>query len=372
MSKSRRNKNKKAAEAGKGSRDAVDSNPVDKQDAQVVAESSASGQADAENRQFASGSAETGYLLESGQTDHPRGGPAGSHQTHNQDANAQPSESDPDPTIFSADEVSAMDAQLSNLDVSELAASEQHDMPPTDIEPSAVEAESGWMREENTSAIDVESPVIDVESSAAGNRRGKRRGKHAASAPPAAEPTEAEAPREPRIPAFEQLGEYERLSLAHIAGTPQQSDAPGHWRGVGFRLGQRRLAAAFDEVVEILSMPQVTHVPGAQPWMLGVANVRGTLLPVVDLKQFLEGERTVIHEAQRILVVRQGGGNVAVLIDELFGQRSFNDAQKVVVDDDSGRYGYFVKQMYRVDDFDWGVFSMSMLTRTPEFRQAAA
>jgi twitching motility protein PilI len=124
-------------------------------------------------------------------------------------------------------------------------------------------------------------------------------------------------------------------------------------------------------VVEILSMPQITHVPGAQQWMLGVANVRGTLLPVVDLKQFLEGERTVIHEAQRILVVRQTGGNVAVLIDELYGQRSFNDSQMIKTDDEEGRYGYFVKQVYRVGDFDWGVFSMLMLTRTPEFRQAA-
>jgi len=270
-----------------------------------------------------------------------------------------------------------MDAQLSTLDVPELAATAHQDTVVADIEPieaSAVETESGWIQDVGTVIDTVASPEIEPEpmviaASTTENRRGKKRGKHVE---PAAEPAEPEGPLTPRTPAFEQLGEYERLSMAHIAGTPQQSDAPGHWRGVGFRLGQRRLAAGFDEIVEILSMPQVTHVPGAQPWMLGVANVRGTLLPVVDLKQFLEGERTVIHEAQRILVVRQGGGNVAVLIDELFGQRSFNDAQMITADEETGRYGYFVKQVYRVGDFDWGVFSMSMLTRTPEFRQAAA
>ncbi|MEO7478346.1 MAG: chemotaxis protein CheW [Lysobacteraceae bacterium] len=160
--------------------------------------------------------------------------------------------------------------------------------------------------------------------------------------------------------------------MEHVPGLPEQADEPGHWRGVGFGLGQRRLVTAFDEVVEIMPLPQITHVPGTQPWMLGVANVRGTLLPVVDLKQFLEGERTVIHEAQRVLVVRQAGGDVAVLIDALYGQRSFNDTQKTSVEEDEGRYGYFIKQMYRVGDNDWGVFSMSMLTRTPEFRQAAA
>ena len=113
---------------------------------------------------------------------------------------------------------------------------------------------------------------------------------------------------------FEILADYEQRSLAHVAGLPEQLDAPGLWRGVGYRVGSHRLASAFDEVVEILPMPDVTPVPGAQPWMLGVANIRGNLLPIVDLKQFLEGERTVLHESQRVLVVRQANGDVAVTI----------------------------------------------------------
>ena len=107
--------------------------------------------------------------------------------------------------------------------------------------------------------------------------------------------------------AFALLLDYERRSLAHEAGLPERLDAPGLWRGVGYRIGARRLASNFDEVVEILPLPQITPVPGAQGWMLGVANVRGNLLPIVDLKQFLEGERTVLHESQRMLVVRSAG-----------------------------------------------------------------
>jgi twitching motility protein PilI len=104
-----------------------------------------------------------------------------------------------------------------------------------------------------------------------------------------------------------------------------------------------------------------------------VANVRGSLLPVVDLKQFLEGDRTVVHEGQRVLVVRQAGGNVAVVIDELFGQRTFNDTHKAEQPaEHEGRYGHFVGQAYRLADVDWNVFSMATLTRTPEFRQATA
>lgn len=179
-------------------------------------------------------------------------------------------------------------------------------------------------------------------------------------------------PRDTRSP-FLVLADYEQRSLAHVAGLPEQMDAPGLWRGVAYRVGSHRLASGFGEVVEILSMPALTPVPGSQPWMLGVANVRGTLLPVVDLKQFLEGERTVLHESQRVLVVRQPGGDVAVTIDEMYGQRSFVDAQGTdAAPVSEGRYGYFIDRAYRINDQDWGVFSLERLARTPEFRQAAA
>ncbi len=175
------------------------------------------------------------------------------------------------------------------------------------------------------------------------------------------------------IDAFETLAEYERRSLAHVAGLPEQLQAAGLWRGIGFRIGQRRLVSSYESVAEILTVPQITAVPGSHPWMLGVANVRSNLLPVVDLKQFLEGARSVLHEGhQKVMVLRQPGGDVAVTIDELYGQRSFMDEQQVepegLID---GRYASFIDRAYRVVDDVWGVFSLDRLVRTPEFRHAA-
>lgn len=178
---------------------------------------------------------------------------------------------------------------------------------------------------------------------------------------------------EASISPFDVLVDYEQRSLSHVAGMPEQIEAPGLWRGIGYRIGTRNLASGFGEVVEIITLPPLTPVPGGEVWLLGVANIRSTLLPVVDLKLFLEGDRTVLHETTRALVVRQAGGNVAVLIDELFGQRNFTDANRTELGGiDDGRYGSFVKQAYRLGDVTWGVFSMALLTRTPEFRQAAA
>ena len=187
------------------------------------------------------------------------------------------------------------------------------------------------------------------------------------------------------VDAFDALLEYEARSLAHIAGLPEQLQAAGQWRGIAYRVGQRRLVSDYEAVAEILTVPQITPVPGAQPWMLGVANVRGNLLPVVDFRQFLEGARSVLHEGhQKVIVLRQPGGDVAVTIDELYGQRVFLDEQALDADgaDEAvreragqlaeGRYGGFVERVYRLQDELWGVFSFERLVRTPEFRQAAA
>ena len=171
---------------------------------------------------------------------------------------------------------------------------------------------------------------------------------------------------------FDILADYEQRSLLHAVQLPARELGPETWRGVGYRVGDRRLVSQFGEVVEILSMPPVTPVPGAQPWLLGIGNLRGNLFPVIDLKHFLEGERTVLHEGQRVLVVRQAGGDVALTIDELYGQRSFTDEQGIEPGAlAEGRYAHFVERAFRGDEHDWGVFALSLLARTPEFRQAA-
>lgn len=173
--------------------------------------------------------------------------------------------------------------------------------------------------------------------------------------------------------AFDILQAYERRSLAHAVPMPGRRFAQDLWRGVGYRVGDRRLVSDFREVVEIVPLPPVIPVPCAQPWLLGVGNLRGNLFPVVDLRLFLEGSHTARQEGQRVLVVRQAGGDVALTIDELFGQRSFARDQQVEVGTlGAGRYGHFVERAYHADGHDWGVFSLSLLSRTPEFRHAAA
>ena len=122
---------------------------------------------------------------------------------------------------------------------------------------------------------------------------------------------------------------------------------------------------------ELLAVPVLTPVPGTQPWLLGVANVRGNLVPVVDFARFLFGERTQQSDRTRLLVVRQGGGSVALLVDEVFGQRTVDEEQRREAGrEDDPRLARFAES--RVGEQQLAVFSMNRLVRAPDFRQAAA
>ena len=81
---------------------------------------------------------------------------------------------------------------------------------------------------------------------------------------------------------FELLLELERRSRAAHAGHGAGA-APSEWVGVGFRIGEEHFVAERDQVREVLMLPDtMTRVPGASRWLLGIANLRGHLLPGLE------------------------------------------------------------------------------------------
>ena len=69
---------------------------------------------------------------------------------------------------------------------------------------------------------------------------------------------------------------------------------------------------AREEAREVLGVPApLTRVPGAKSWILGLANVRGQLLPIIDLRAYLGSGPTPASRSARVIVVessRYSGG----------------------------------------------------------------
>ncbi|MGD8428808.1 MAG: chemotaxis protein CheW [Ectothiorhodospiraceae bacterium] len=171
---------------------------------------------------------------------------------------------------------------------------------------------------------------------------------------------------------FETLQRLEWLGEQHRAELPAQEDARHTWSGIGFRIGGRRFVAPMGEVTEILTIPQVSRVPRAKSWVWGVANVRGNLLPIMDLSQYLGKGGVNATRLTRVMVIEQGSVAAGLLVDEVLGMRHFfseERSQAPAQEDDSVQP--YVDGVFRRDGSDWTIFSMAALAGHPQFLKVA-
>lgn len=81
------------------------------------------------------------------------------------------------------------------------------------------------------------------------------------------------------------------------------------------RLGRGRFAADLASVAEVGRVPSITRIPGVPSWLAGVANWRGRILPILDLRWLLGAQATETSRASRLLVLTERGVLVGVLVD---------------------------------------------------------
>jgi purine-binding chemotaxis protein CheW len=85
------------------------------------------------------------------------------------------------------------------------------------------------------------------------------------------------------------------------------------------RLGVGRFAVELDAVVEVGRVPEVTRIPGAPSWLAGIANWRGRLLPVLDLRSLLGADRDPLQGAARVVVLDREGTSLGIVVDAVDG-----------------------------------------------------
>ncbi len=168
------------------------------------------------------------------------------------------------------------------------------------------------------------------------------------------------------------LASIEQRCRKFAVGLPQQDQLQSFWEGVMFYVGEERLISPLSDIKEILNYPSaMTKVPGTKPWMLGVANVRGTLMPVIDLQLFLIGRKTERGRRSRVLVFDLGTGLTGVLVGEMVGMRHFDKETAIGKGSGSGYFDKYVEFGFDQDGITWPVFKLSALAEDPAFQIAA-
>ena len=86
---------------------------------------------------------------------------------------------------------------------------------------------------------------------------------------------------------------------------------------VSFKLGKEEFGVDILKVQEINRMLEITEMPNSPDFVEGIVNLRGRIIPVIDLKKRLQLPTKEHDNSTRIIVVELGGKTVGFIVDEV-------------------------------------------------------
>ncbi|MBS0152655.1 MAG: purine-binding chemotaxis protein CheW [Nitrospira sp.] len=98
-------------------------------------------------------------------------------------------------------------------------------------------------------------------------------------------------------------------------GESEHATPTGSWKACLVTLGGELFAIDLRQVLEVFELDTITPVPGMPPSLVGVANVRGTVVPLADLRRSLGVSPSTT--SRYAVVVRHDAHQIGLLIDEV-------------------------------------------------------
>jgi len=173
---------------------------------------------------------------------------------------------------------------------------------------------------------------------------------------------------------YELLREIDRRARAAAQGSADATASGAEWVGIAFRLGGEAFLLAREETREVMGYPTaVTRVPGAKNWIRGLSNVRGQLLPIIDVRAFLGSGGTTVSRATRVLVANHREIPAGLVVDEVMGFRRFYESEfSADLPPTLLRCERYLAGAFKRGAEVWPVFSVRSLLESQQFLQAAA
>ncbi len=107
---------------------------------------------------------------------------------------------------------------------------------------------------------------------------------------------------------------------------PKAAIEEGTEQFVLFSLGEQMFAAPIANVFELSLPPDLIMVPNTPQWMLGVANLRGEIISIVDIRGFLNMEQESYKKASRMIIAQTHDKEmmVGLIVDRINGIKYFS------------------------------------------------
>lgn len=138
---------------------------------------------------------------------------------------------------------------------------------------------------------------------------------------------------------------------------------------LGVMIGETRWLLNLKEAGEIVSVGAVTPVPLTRDWFLGLINVRGNLISVIDLARFRGMAATQVDKDSRVVAFAPSlSFNCGLLVSRVMGLRNVADME-MQPQPPSGETPWIAQRYLDRDSHVWNELNLSLIVQDPQFLQ---
>jgi chemotaxis signal transduction protein len=122
---------------------------------------------------------------------------------------------------------------------------------------------------------------------------------------------------------------------------------------IGFKIADLNFICSFESISEISDVPHLYQLPNLPTWVLGVVNLRGDIVPVVDLDRYLN----VSHHsstASMLIIIGYGSERVGLLVSGCPNIYCFSLQQKLKINPPiSEKLLPYLTSSYLLNEITW-------------------
>ena len=101
-------------------------------------------------------------------------------------------------------------------------------------------------------------------------------------------------------------------------------------------------------VTEIIGMQQYTLIPELPPYVRGIMNLRGKIIPLIDVRMRLYHEETVYDERTCVIVITIGEDEIGLIVDRVHEVISVGNKEEILkIEEETGN---FISKMIKVNE----------------------
>ena len=96
---------------------------------------------------------------------------------------------------------------------------------------------------------------------------------------------------------------------------------------IRFSISDRLFAVPLNSALEIGERPDITPLPNIPDWILGISNIRGDIISMVDLCRFLRLTSARRNNAQRFIIVQNHHIRIGIVVDHILGMLAISEPE---------------------------------------------